>query len=286
MPVSPPVAVRRSRDVVLVAGPDSQNYLQGQLSQDVEELGLGEAAETFALQPTGKVAAWMRLSRLDEAEYLLDVDSGWGAAVVARLSRFMLRTDCKVSALPWQLVTVFDVEPDSMGSPDGGLALPVAWPGLTGLDLLGPEVAIPDNVREVEESYWDFRRVAAGIPAMGSEMDEGTIPGATGVVDRSASFTKGCYTGQELVARVDSRTAGTPTRLVRAVGSGPVPAAGAPLADGGAEVGLLTSVVAKPEDALGVESDGTFVALAFVKRGVQVPTQVHAGSTIVELRAD
>ena len=45
---------------------------------------------------------------------------------------------------------------------------------------------------------------------MGKEMDEETIPGATGVVDRSASFTKGCYTGQELVARVDSRVAGVP----------------------------------------------------------------------------
>ena len=203
--MSLPVAVRRPRDRVRVAGPEARTYLQGQLSQDVEVLSVGSAADTFVLQPTGKVNAWMRVSRLDDDEYLLDVDVGWGEAVVIRLRRFLLRTDCTVEAVDWELLSVLDTKPGLLAAPEGGLALDVTWPGLDAVDLLGPAVVVPDGVDEADEAFWEHRRIAAGIPVMGKEMDEETIPGATGVVDRSASFTKGCYTGQEVVARLHYR---------------------------------------------------------------------------------
>ncbi len=168
----------------------------------------------------------MRVSRLAEDHYLLDVEAGFGAQVVARLTRFLLRTDCSVEEVEWDLVTVIDAEASGFSPPVGGLALPVEWPGLVAIDLLGPSVELPDGLAEGSPQDWEARRIAAGIPAMGSEMDSTTIPAATGVVDRSASFTKGCYTGQELVARVNSRPAGTPTRIVRASGSGPAPPVG------------------------------------------------------------
>ena len=277
--MSGPTAVRRTRDVVRVTGPDARTYLQGQLSQDVEALAIGAAAETFVLQPTGKVEAWLRVGRTGEDGYVLDVDAGWGEVVVARLTRFLLRTDCTVELVDWQLVTVLDAQPGSLPAPAGGMALNVDWPGLDAVDLLGPDVSTPDGVDEADAATWEHRRIAAGIPTMGAEIDDTTIPGATGVVDRSASFTKGCYTGQELVARVDSRSAGTPTRIVRATGHGPAPGPGAALGLDGTEVGLLTSTADRP--------DGSgFVALASIRRAVEVPTVVDAAGTPVDLLAD
>jgi folate-binding protein YgfZ len=260
--------------VVAVVGPDARTYLQGQLSQDVEALEVGGSAETFLLQPAGKVDAWMRVSRLTDDHFLLDVEEGFGPQVVARLTRFLLRTDCTVQEAQWDLVTVIDAEASAFSPPVGGLALAVEWPGLVAVDLLGPSVELPAGLAEGSSRDWEARRIAAGIPAMGSEMDSTTIPGSTGVVERSASFTKGCYTGQELVARVNSRSAGTPTRIVRAVGSGPAPAVGSDVTVDSDPAGHLTSVA-----TLG---DG-FVALVSVRRAVATPAEAMAGATPVSL---
>jgi tRNA-modifying protein YgfZ len=268
------LAVRRPRDVVAVVGPDARTYLQGQLSQDVEALEVGGSAETFLLQPAGKVDAWMRVSRLADDHFLLDVEEGFGHQVVARLTRFLLRTDCTVQEVQWDLVTVIDAEASAFSPPVGGLALAVEWPGLVAVDLLGPSVELPGGLAEGSSRDWEARRIAAGIPAMDSEMDSTTIPGSTGVVERSASFTKGCYTGQELVARVNSRSAGTPTRIVRAVGSGPAPAVGSDVTVDSDPAGHLTSVA-----TLG---DG-FVALVSVRRAVATPAEAMAGATPVSL---
>ena len=268
------LAVRRQRDVVAVVGPDARTYLQGQLSQDVEALEVGGSAETFLLQPAGKVDAWMRVSRLADDHFLLDVEEGFGPQVVARLTRFLLRTDCTVQEVQWDLLTVLDAEASAFSTPVGGLALAVEWPGLVAVDLLGPSVELPAGLAEGSSRDWEARRIAAGIPAMGSEMDSTTIPGSTGVVERSASFTKGCYTGQELVARVNSRSAGTPTRIVRAVGSGPAPAVGSDVTVDSDPAGHLTSVA-----TLG---DG-FVALVSVRRAVATPAEAMAGATPVSL---
>jgi|TARA_B110000914_G_scaffold97635_1_gene85831 folate-binding protein YgfZ len=260
--------------VVAVVGPDARTYLQGQLSQDVEALEVGGSAETFLLQPAGKVDAWMRVSRLADDHFLLDVEEGFGPQVVARLTRFLLRTDCTVQEVQWDLLTVIDAEASAFSPPVGGLALAVEWPGLVAVDLLGPSVELPAGLAEGSSRDWEARRIAAGIPAMGSEMDSTTIPGSTGVVERSASFTKGCYTGQELVARVNSRSAGTPTRIVRAVGSGPAPAVGSDVTVDSDPAGHLTSVA-----TLG---DG-FVALVSVRRAVATPAEAMAGATPVSL---
>ena len=268
------LAVRRPRDVVAVVGPDARTYLQGQLSQDVEALEVGGSAETFLLQPAGKVDAWMRVSRLADDHFLLDVEEGFGPQVVARLTRFLLRTDCTVQEVQWDLLTVLDAEASAFSPPVGGLALAVEWPGLVAVDLLGPSVELPAGLAEGSSRDWEARRIAAGIPAMGSEMDSTTIPGSTGVVERSASFTKGCYTGQELVARVNSRSAGTPTRIVRAVGSGPAPAVGSDVTVDSDPAGHLTSVA-----TLG---DG-FVALVSVRRAVATPAEAMVGATPVSL---
>ena len=101
---------------------------------------------------------------------------------------------------------------------------------------------------------------------MGKEIDDSTIPASLGIVDSSVSFTKGCYTGQELVARVDSRKGGTPYRLVKISGDLDVVADQRYLSKNDEKIGTVTSQV--------VTGDG-FFALGFLKRGVESPTEAQ-----------
>lgn len=121
--------------------------------------------------------------------------------------------------------------------------------------------------REAPADEW--ARITAGVPAMGREITDATIPGELGakVLDTSVSFTKGCYTGQELVARVDSRGGNVPKpiRLVHIEGD-VVPPAGATIEADGRESGTLTSVASGP--------DGRIAALAIVARRVEPPAKV------------
>jgi tRNA-modifying protein YgfZ len=123
-------------------------------------------------------------------------------------------------------------------------------------------------------------RIDAGIPAMGAELTADTIPGEAGaeVIARSVSFTKGCYTGQELVARIDSRGGRTPRRLAHVVVDGPVPPVGAPVALDGAGVGVVTSAAPAgppPASAPGpTATSGRAVALVSVVRGLETPVAV------------
>jgi len=260
-----PFAVRIARDVVRVVGPDAVSFLQGQLSQDVARLDVGACAWTFVLQPQGKVDAWFRVTRVAEDEYLCDVDAGWGAAIVTRLQRFKLRVKVDIELLDWQCVAVREIAAAAIDAVACGavIAPPVEWAGTFGVDLLGPTVVAPSGVVEADRLEYDTWRVAVGMPAMGAELDESTIPAEAGVVDISVSFTKGCYTGQELVARIDSRGNRTPRNLRRVVlprsRDEPAFSAGAELlaADGHA-VGVLTSVAGG-------------LALAYVRREVEPP---------------
>ena len=260
------VAFRRSRDAVVVVGPDAEDYLQGQLSQEVAGLSEGRSAWSFVLAPSGKVDAWLRVSRRSADEFILDLDDGFAGRLVARLQRFMVRTRCDVEPLDWQMLTVVGIDTQA---PEEGLAIPLDWPRLGAVDLLGPLVDPPSGLVMSEEAEWERHRIMAGIPAMGAELDERTIPAATGVLERSVSFTKGCYTGQELVARIDSRSAATPTRLVRVEGrlegETQLPPVGSTLELEDVQVGRLTSVAV---------ADSGFVALAYVKRAVNLPSEV------------
>ncbi len=159
------------------------------------------------------------------------------------------------AALDWEAATVLgNLEAEAPGD---GIAVIIDWEGITAVDLLGPAASLPDAAGEAGAVAWEVERIRAGVPAMGSEIDEDTIPNATGQVERSVSFTKGCFTGQELVARIDSRTAGAPTRLVRISGNGPSPPTGADLGVEDKVVGTLTSVV---------DTHDGFLALGYRKR--------------------
>ena len=258
------------RDFVLVHGPDAVSWLQGQLSQDIAALEVGGSAWSFILQPQGKVDALVRVTRTADDAVVLDVDHGWGEAVIARLNRFKLRVKADVSSLDWRCVAVRGVAEVPPGP--GELVVVPAW--LPGLDLIGDEVAHPEGIEMVDPGRFELLRIKAGFPKMGAELDASTIPGETGLVAHSVSFTKGCFTGQELVARIDSRGGNVPRHLrsLALTGEGTLPPVGAEVIVDGAVVGAVTSAAGQ-----GLES----MALAYIKRAVIPPVPcevVWAGS--------
>jgi folate-binding protein YgfZ len=196
-------------DVVTVEGPDALTYLQGQITQDVRNLAVGNATWTFVLEPTGRIVVLARLQRTASDRYQLVVDDGYGDALLDRLARFKLRVKAELTLC-------------------------------TGVDD-----TVPTSAERVETRW----------PAMGREIVPGeTIPAETGVTGVAVSFTKGCYTGQELVERMDARQAAPPRRLVRV--SAPADLAdGATLTLAGKAVGVVTT------------SEGSR-ALAYVNRSV------------------
>jgi folate-binding protein YgfZ len=177
------------------------------------------------------------------------------------LGRFLLRTDATIR-MEADVATL-----EVRGSAPVLGAAPVA-PHVTGTDLVGwsdgalPE-GIPADATTWSETQVEAARIRAGVPRWGAELDEETIPATVGqwVIDASVSFTKGCYTGQELVARIDSRGGNVPRRLVGVVVAGDHAAVGDPVTVDGDPVAVLTSA-APDGDAV--------VGLAFVPRSVEV----------------
>lgn len=212
-PIPPHWSEPGSYDSVTLAGPDAATYLQSQLSQELRDLEVGGSRWSFVLEPTGKVEALVRVSRVGDDEFRLDVDAGFGDALLARIERFKIRVRAVTSST---------------------------------------SATVP--VSEAAEAS----RVAAGWPAMGREIVPGqTIPAETGLTSLAVSFTKGCYPGQELVERMDSRGAAAPRSLRRVTVSAGTEAGDPVHDDTGAVVGTVTSVA------------GT-TALAYVKRGVDL----------------
>ena len=250
------------RDVIRIGGPDTISYLQGQLSQDVAKLAVGASAFTLLLEPQGKVSAWGRITRTADSEILFDVDRGFAEATMARLTRFKLRTKADIDQLDWRVVALRGaIESVTSVAP---IVATFDWPGFEGVDLMGADVEVPAGVAVGDHSEYERHRIEAGLPAMGHELDANTIPAEAGdvIIDKSVSFTKGCYTGQELVARVDSRGNNTPRRLRLVRVDDGVPEAGSELLVDDKVVGKLTSVAA---------SNGGAVALAYVQRAVAPP---------------
>lgn len=264
-----------TRDIVIVKGPEAASYLHGQVSQNIEGMAVGASAWTLLLEPVGRVTAWARASRLTDEEFWFDVDAGFGEAMLARLERFKLRTKATfelrsaVETTAVRGVEVANVEDlrSAIAGTDAALVVAdMAWPKSSGADILGLDAATASGLLGLEladPSVVELERVESGRPAMGREFAEKTIPAETGVVDHSADFTKGCYVGQELVARVDSRGNNTPRTVHPAsIASDHVPVTGSEVTLDGDVVGLITSASAR--------ADGAAV-LVSVKRGVEVP---------------
>lgn len=272
-------AVRLARDVVCAEGPEASSFLQGQLSQDLRDLVDGSSTWSLLLEPQGRITALLRVTRETEERWLLDTDPGTAPAMLERLNRFKLRTKVGFEALDW---SVLALRGTGIAPPEGTGDSPALapWPGMTGIDLFDRHDArpreVPEGVPLVDPAAYEVLRVEVGVPVMGAELTERTLPAEAGLVAHTVSFTKGCYTGQELVARIDSRGSHVPRHLRGFRFAAPV-SAGAELQADGKKVGWVTSVVESPQ--LG------WVGLGYLARGVEVPATVLAGDVPAEAQA-
>ncbi|CAB4876009.1 unannotated protein [freshwater metagenome] len=254
------------RDVVRVSGADALTYLQSQISQDIRGLADGGSAYSFVLQPMGKIDALVRIVRHSAEEFVLDTDPGFGEIVVTRLNRFKIRVKVDIAALAWRCIAVrgADAPIDA--------AVP-AWGRPDAFDILGENPRPPVAVRVGSAEELLAARIEAGWPAMGSEITDASIPAETGVVAEAVNFTKGCYPGQELVERMDSRGSQAPRFVRRLRGTGDAVVGDEVMRDAGV-VGHLTSVVGH---------DGVWAALATVARSVQLGDTVTVRGAVSTL---
>jgi tRNA-modifying protein YgfZ len=225
--VTSPAVARRARAFVRIAGPDAADYLQRMVSNDVESLGVGEACDALLLTAKARVIAPLRVLRRESDDFLLLTEPELGEVVRTELLR--MRFAAKV-----------EIEPEEHES----------WLVLGGDEVLDERPA-GDEVGEEELERW---RIEAGIPRWGREIDDRILPAEAGLDDTHISFTKGCYPGQEPIAR--QRHRGKVNRKLRVLElEGDAPS-GTELLYEGKTVGRITSSVPG-------------LALAFVR--VEVP---------------
>lgn len=273
--------IASQRQAIIAEGPDALTFLQGQLSQDLNALAPGEASWSLVLHPQGKISAWFRITRVTDDRFVLDLDDGWADEVLTRLNRFKLRTDIDISLAPWNALTIVGPGADDLEVTGVEHDMITSWAGVAvrdvfGSDLGGPALDLPELTAEALTAL----RIEAGVPKMGVELDESTIPAAAGIVEQSVSFTKGCYTGQELVARIDSRGNNVPKRLLSVVVSGDVaPATGAEIRVDGEVVGSITSAAwSSHVDAM--------VCLAYVSRKAEAGQRVDVDVAGADVAGD
>ena len=241
------------RDVITVTGSDAKTYLHSQLSQDIASLQPGDVRVSLLLQPTGKVDSLLRVTCASADRFVMDCDPGFGESTVARLSRFKIRVNAEIELQrqTWRAVRSTET---AVLSIDG--AIPAWRQDGTAVDVFSPNMTLPSTLREGTEAELLDSRVRALWPEMGVDITTEMIPAETSVVEVAVSFTKGCYPGQELVERMDSRGSMAPRRLCRVIcASGTHPQD---------EVLVNGEVVGKYTTVSGM------IALALIKRGVEI----------------
>jgi folate-binding protein YgfZ len=253
------------RDVVIVSGPDTFSFLQSLVSQDVDGLEDGAVVTSLLLTPKGKVDSWFRLVRVGDDAWL-DCEAGFGEALRTSLERFKLRVKAEITTPPepWGMVAIRG--DDTVEVPAGCRALPVGWSSGAGVDVIGPQAALaPLAASGLDADAYERARVEAGVPRLGLDLDESTIPQEAWLDRDSVSFTKGCFLGQELVARIDSRGhVNRQLRRSRPRDATRVLARDTAVVVDGTVVGTITSSVPG-------------VALAYVRHVVDPPTGATVG---------
>jgi len=228
--------VRDRYERVRVVGAEARSFLDGLLSQDLAEVETGGAVRSFLLSPQGKLRALLWVAGSDEAVDLY-TDAGYGAQVADDLAHYKIRVKATIEDAEGAFGFLDDIPPDAAIAPLGERrrGFGVSDPGW---DELAP-------------AEWEAARVEAGEPVMGRDVDESTIPQETGLVSEAVSFTKGCFLGQELVARLDSRQGRVNRHLRRVELSGPVTVP-ATVSAGGEPSGQLTSIGVTPDRIFGL----------------------------------
>lgn len=223
-----------THELVWVDGADAVTFLDSQLTQDLASMAPGTLRRSLLLEPRGKLRALLWVLR-DTERVGLAVAAPGADGLIADLARFRFRVRADLRHDPRPVHTVWGGVEAAAGWSDDGTRLEATTPRYR----LVASHAVPD-LPVLDSAAATARRIASGEPLFSVEVDEGTIPQETGLVPESVSFTKGCYLGQELVARIDSR--GHVNRMLRRLeGEGPPPDPGAAISRGEQAVGILGS---------------------------------------------
>ncbi len=270
--------------VVRVTGPDAESFLDSLLSQDLGALAEGVVVRSLLLGPRGKLRALLWVARFGD-EFVLVSDRSAGSSVAEDLTRFKLRVQLEIGEPEPALDLVGSAGDGVVAALDGGLreqVLPAPLGSLSRFFIAGAALEELTNLaRPVGGLAYTAVRVEMGEPAMGRDVDESTIPQEAGDVAETVSFTKGCYLGQELVARIDSR--GHVNRHLRGLvlAENALPPDGAGVFSEDAEVGAITSVA----ESLLV---GAPIGLGLIRREVEPGSPVEirweGGTAAAEIR--
>ena len=250
-----------------MTGPEAASLLQRMVSNDIEALGPGEACQALLLTAKARIIAPLTVLRRGPDDFLLLTEPSLGARVASELLRSRFAAKCAIEAEQHTTTVV-------LGEPPRG-AIATADYGVSAYELLDADgLASPEEDSELERL-----RILARTPRWERELDDRVLPAEAGLEERFISFTKGCYPGQEPVARLHYR--GHPNRSLRVLqleGDG-IPSYDAELTLEGKVVGRITSAIS---DA------GSVLALAYVRRevpddavlleGSRSATQLHSPS--------
>ena len=221
------------RDLVRVTGEDGANFLQGQITQDINSIEQRVSKTTYVLEPDGKVCVYGRISRLADG-WLFDCEPGFGELLLSRLKRYCIRVDVEltctqdifVALRSWDsslldaivnnrtYSAIFD---RTLGTIRGALRsvdfLGEEGDGFHEVDILGEEGDGCHDALVLAKSDLEFLRILSGEIRFGCEITQGSLPQELREIESAVAFGKGCYTGQELVERVASREARPPKRV-------------------------------------------------------------------------
>ena len=220
MPTVTQGAARRPRAYVRVQGPDAVDYLNRMLSNDVPDEG---SVDALLLTPKARVIAPVLVWRRGADDVLLLTEPDLGDALRSQLVRMRFAAKCEIEAEEHTSTIV-------LGGADG---IPNRDYGLPAVELLDASV---DGEADLERL-----RIEAATPRYGRELDDRVLPAEAGLEERAISFTKGCYPGQEPIARQHFR--GKVNRRLRVLDVEGTPAPETPVVYGEKEVGRITSAV-------------------------------------------
>ena len=185
-----PVTALRPRSFVRVAGPDAADFLERMVSNEVKGLHTGGSCDALLLTPKGRVVAPLRIWRRQDDDFLLLTEPELATPVTAALLRARFAAKCEIEPEEHRSLVVF-------GGTEG---IPTEDYGEPAVEVLDAALEPTLSADELER-----RRIEAGTPAWGKEIDERVLPAEAGLTERAVSFTKGCYPGQEPIARLHHR---------------------------------------------------------------------------------
>jgi tRNA-modifying protein YgfZ len=218
---------RSNRGVLRITGPDRLNWLHSLTTQHVERLEPGASAETLVLSPQGHIQHHLTLTD-DGSAVWAHVEPGTIDSLVDFLTsmRFMLRVEPEDVSAQYAVLTVHGPEAPDAAVPAAAVSAEGGLPGARistgfGTDLIVPRAELTARVAELRSAggalagLWahEALRIAAGRPRLGLDTDHRTIPHEVGWIETAVHLSKGCYRGQETVARVHN-LGHPPRRLV------------------------------------------------------------------------